>query len=121
MEGSKFIHEAAVNGFYALACQMVSEDIEDFKECLKLNTMSGRTKDEYETFKCYADFKYAVKERCEIELGCEDGIELLRMARDILIQLCESREISKIKEIVPHWFSTEERWGWKKIYETEAL
>lgn len=121
MEGSKYMKEAATNAFYANACEMVSEDILDFQECLELNTLSGRMEDEYETFKCYVDFKYAVRERCEIGLGCEDGIELIRLAREILLELCDSRDISQIKTIVPHWFSTEGRWGWKAINRKESL
>jgi hypothetical protein len=119
MKRSKFIQEAAINAFYALACKMVSEDIEDFQECLKLNSLSNRMKDEYETFKCYTNFKYAVKERHEIELGCEDGVELVRLAKAILLELCEMRDILNVKEIAPQWFSNEGKWGWTAIYINE--
>lgn len=116
MEGSKFIQEAAMNAFYANACEMVSEDILDFQECLELNTLSGRMKDEYETFKCYVDFKYAVLERCEIGIGCEDGIELMRFVRDILLELCDKRDIWNIQSVCPQYSSTNGAWGWKVIY-----
>jgi hypothetical protein len=115
METSKFI-EVIINPFYALVCEMVSEDIDDFQECLKLNTLSNRMKDEYETFKCYTSFKYAVKERHQIELGCEDGIELVRLAKDILLNLCETRDLLSIKEVVPQWLSNEGKWGWTAIH-----
>ena len=116
MEGSKFMQEAATNAFYANACEMVSEDIRDFQECLELNTLSGRMKDEYETFKCYLDFKYAILERNEIGMGCEDGIELMRLTRDILLELCDKRDILNIKGVCPHYCSTNEAWGWEVIY-----
>jgi hypothetical protein len=119
MERSKFIQVTAINAFYSLACKIASEDIEDFQECLKLNTLSNRMKDEYETFKCYTNFKYAVKERHEIELGCEDGVELARLAKTILLELCETRDILSIKEVVPQWCSNEGKWGWTAIYINE--
>lgn len=119
MEEIKIIKTVARNPFYEDACEMVSEDIEDFQECLRLNTLNNRMKDEYETFKCYVNFKYAVKERMEIELGSEDGIELVRFTRDVLLNICEGKNIAPIKKVEPQWLDIENRWGWKVIYQNE--
>lgn len=119
MEQIKIIKTAKRNPYYEQVCEMVSEDIEDFQECLRLNTLNNRMKDEHETFKCYVNFKYAVKERTEIELGSEDGIELVRLARDILLRICEAKNIAIIKKVEPEWFNTENRWGWNIIYKNE--
>lgn len=120
MEQIKIIKTFKRNPYYDEVCQMVSEDIEDFQECLRLNTLNNRMKDEYETFICYVNFKYAVKERMEIELGCEDGIEQVRLARDILLGICEAKNIGIIKKVESQWFNTENRWGWNVIFKNEV-
>lgn len=108
--------EATEKAFYTVVCEMASRDIKDFQACSKLNNTCSKMKDEYKTFQLFTNYKYAVMERKEAELGCDDGITLAKCAKEVLTKLCETRELLKVDFVVPWWNEKTQSWGWRAVY-----
>lgn len=98
------------------ACELAMKEIKEFQQISQEPFGKVKEKNEFEVYKSFANFKFALMARNEEMRGNTDGVVVAQITQNILATHCDKRDVLEIKELIPVWSEASNDFGWITNY-----